>query len=176
MRRLTAILMTLSLALTTSALIASSASAQCGSGAADEASAYPNDIVDTAAAAGTFGTLLAAAKAAGMVDALKQSGPLTVFAPTDAAFAKLPKGTVEALLKDTKKLKAILSFHVVAGMVDSRAAAKAGKAASLLGPKLTFKKAGKGLKVENARVVGADVTAKNGIIHVIDTVMLPPTS
>ena len=136
MRRLSAILMTLTLAFTMSALIASTASAQCGSGAGDYAKS--SDIVDTAAAAGTFGTLLAAAEAAGMVDALKQQGPLTVFAPTDAAFAKLPKGTVEALLKDTKKLKAILSFHVVAGKVDSRAAAKAGKAASLLGSSPRF--------------------------------------
>ena len=173
MRRLSALFMTFTLALSMSAFMATSASAQC-SDSGDYA--QTNDIVDTAAAAGTFGTLLAAAKAAGMVDALKQQGPLTVFAPTDAAFAKLPKGTVEALLKDKKKLKAILSFHVVAGKVDSKAAAKAGKAASLLGPKLTFKKARKGLKVENARIVGADVSAKNGIIHVIDTVMLPPTS
>ena len=174
MRRLTATLLAITLAFSMSALVVTSASAQCGSGAGDYA--QTSDIVDTAAAAGSFATLLAAAKAAGMVDALKQPGPVTVFAPTDEAFAKLPKGTVEALLKDTKKLKAILSYHVVAGKVDSKAAAKAGKAKSLLGPKLTFKKAAKGLKVENARVVGADVTAKNGIIHVIDTVLLPPTS
>ncbi len=159
-----------------SALVATSASAHCGACGADGGKDHPHDIVETAEQAGSFGTLLAAAKAAGMVDALKQKGPITVFAPTDAAFAKLPKGTVAGLLKDPAKLKKILSFHVVAGKVDSKAAAKAGKAKSLLGKTLKFSKTRKGLKVQGANIVSADVEAKNGFIHVIDTVLLPPAS
>jgi uncharacterized surface protein with fasciclin (FAS1) repeats len=156
------------------AALTTSASAHCGSCGADDAKKHPHNIVETAAAAGSFSVLLKAAEAAGMVEALVQPGPLTVFAPTDAAFAKLPKGTVEALLKDPKKLRAVLSFHVVVGNVDARAAAKAGSAPSLLGPKLTFKKGTKGLMVQNANIVSADVGASNGVIHVIDTVLLPP--
>ena len=174
MRRITHLFLALTLALSLSVLVVTSASAHCGACGADGGKDHPHDIVETAEAAGTFGTLLAAAKAAGMVDALKQKGPITVFAPTDAAFKKLPKGTVEGLLKDPAKLKAILSFHVVAGKVDSKAAAKAGKAKSLLGKTLKFSKSGKGLKVQNAAITKADLETKNGYIHVIDTVLLPP--
>ncbi|MGB0591768.1 MAG: fasciclin domain-containing protein [Myxococcota bacterium] len=152
------------------------ASAQCSSTKTAKAATADKNIVETAEAVGTFNTLITAAKAAGMVGALTQDGPLTVFAPTDAAFAKLPKGTVASLLKDPAKLKAILAFHVVAGQVNAKTASKAGEAKSLLGPKLTFSRSGTGLKVQNADIVSADVKASNGMIHVIDTVLLPPAS
>lgn len=137
------------------------------------------DIVDTAAKAGMFKTLLAAAKAAGLVEALKGKGPLTVFAPTDAAFAKLPKGTVAMLLKpeNKAKLQAILKYHVVAGAVPSSAIVKAGKASAdtLQGQKVnaTYMKASKKVFVNGAQVITADIKASNGIIHVIDRVLMP---
>lgn len=137
------------------------------------------DIVDTAAKAGMFKTLLAAAKAAGLVDALKGKGPLTVFAPTDAAFAKLPKGTVAMLLKpeNKAKLQAVLKYHVVAGAVPSSAIVKAGQASAktLQGQKVnaTFMKASKKVFVNGAQVVKADIKASNGVIHVIDRVLMP---
>ncbi len=134
------------------------------------------DIVDTAVAAGSFKTLAAALTAAGLVDTLKGSGPFTVFAPTDAAFAKLPAGTVENLLKPENKgqLIAILTYHVVPGKVP--AAAVAGKvthAATVNGATITVN-GSNGVKVNDANVVQADVMASNGVIHVIDTVLLPP--
>jgi transforming growth factor-beta-induced protein len=132
-------------------------------------------IVEVAKAAGTFKTLLAAAGAAGLAETLADGGPFTVFAPTDAAFAKLPAGTVEGLLKpeNKEKLAAILKLHVVAGRVDSTAAAKAGEAASLQGGKLVFTAKDGGLVVNKATIVAADVNAKNGFVHVIDSVILP---
>ena len=137
------------------------------------------DIVGVAAKAGMFKTLLAAATAAGLVDALKSKGPLTVFAPTDAAFAKLPKGTVAMLLKpeNKAKLQAILKYHVVAGRVPAAAIVKAGQASAttLQGQKVnaTFMKASKKVFVQGAQVIKADIMASNGIIHVIDRVLLP---
>lgn len=133
------------------------------------------NIPATATAAGKFNTLLAAAKAAGLVDALSGDGPLTVFAPTDDAFAKLPKGTVENLLKaeNRDKLQAILKFHVVPGRVFARDAVKAGKAKTLQGQKLEISVAANGVSVNGSRVVAADIEASNGVIHVIDAVMLP---
>jgi len=137
------------------------------------------DIVDTAASAGTFKTLLAAAKAAGLVEALKGKGPLTIFAPTDAAFKKLPKGTVASLLKpeNKAKLQAILKYHVVASAVPASAIVKAGQAsvATLQGQKVnaTFMKASQKVFVQGAQVIKADIKASNGIIHVIDRVLLP---
>jgi uncharacterized surface protein with fasciclin (FAS1) repeats len=133
------------------------------------------DIVATAKGAGTFETLLAAATAAGLVPALTGEGPLTVFAPTDEAFAKLPKGTVENLLKPENKeqLAKILKFHVVTGRVYGSDAAKAGKAATLAGPELRFEEKDGGLVVGTAKVVAANIDAKNGVIHVIDAVLLP---
>lgn len=133
------------------------------------------DIVDTAAGAGSFNTLLAAAKAANLVDTLKGPGPYTVFAPTDAAFAKLPKGTVESLLKPENKAKLtqILTYHVVPGRVTSdQIAGKRLAVATVEGDKVHVN-ATKGVKVNNARVVKADVGASNGVIHVIDRVLLP---
>lgn len=133
------------------------------------------DIVDTAAGAGSFNTLLAAAKAANLVDTLKGPGPYTVFAPTDAAFAKLPKGTVESLLKpeNKDKLVAILTYHVVPGKVmSSDLAGKTTKAKTVEGQEVTID-ATSGVKVDNATVVKADIAADNGVIHVIDAVILP---
>ena len=133
------------------------------------------DIVDTAVGAGSFKTLVAAVKAAGLVDTLKGEGPFTVFAPTDEAFAKLPKGTVESLLKpeNKKKLTAILTYHVVAGKVKAKKAAKLDSAKTVQGDKLTIKPSGETLRINSAKVVKADVKASNGIIHVIDSVLIP---
>lgn len=133
------------------------------------------DIVDTAASAGSFNTLLAAAKAAGLVHTLKGHGPFTVFAPTDEAFAALPAGTVESLLKPENKdqLVAILTYHVVPAKVMSGDIA--GKRANVLtvnGEKLSVN-AKNGVKVNNATVTAADIVASNGVIHVVDTVILP---
>ena len=132
-------------------------------------------IVELASKAGSFKTLLAAAKAAGLVEALSGDGPLTVFAPTDAAFAKLPKGTVESLLlpENLAKLQTILKYHVVAGRVDARAAIGAGKAATLMGQELTFEIREGRLCVNGANVVANDLPARNGVVHVIDAVILP---
>ena len=132
------------------------------------------DIVDTAVAAGSFKTLVIALKAAGLVGTLKGKGPYTVFAPNDAAFAKLPPGTVESLLKNKAKLATILKYHVVPGRV---------RAADVAGKKLIVKTAAGapvnvdgtfGVKVNDANVIQADIEASNGVIHVIDAVLLPP--
>jgi uncharacterized surface protein with fasciclin (FAS1) repeats len=134
------------------------------------------DIVDTAVAAGSFKTLAAALSAAGLVDTLKGTGPFTVFAPTDAAFAKLPAGTVENLLKPENKaqLTAILTYHVVQGKVPASAVTgKVTQAATVNGASLNVNGTS-GVKVNDATVVQADVAASNGVIHVIDTVLLPP--
>lgn len=131
------------------------------------------DIVDTAVAAGDFTTLVAAVKAAGLVEALKGDGPFTVFAPTDAAFAKLPKGTVDGLLKDPEKLAKILKYHVVAGKVMAADAAKLDSADTLAGQAIKIKAKDGGVMINNAKVVKADIVTSNGVIHVIDTVLLP---
>lgn len=139
--------------------------------AATTFAAQAKDIVDTAVAAGQFKTLATALQAAGLVDTLKGKGPFTVFAPTDAAFAKLPAGTVEALLKDKAKLTAILTYHVVPGKVMAKDV-KAGEVKTVNGQSLTLATAG-GVTVNGAKVIQADVAASNGVIHVIDTVVLP---
>jgi uncharacterized surface protein with fasciclin (FAS1) repeats len=133
------------------------------------------DIVATAAHAGNFNTLLAAAKAAGLVDALKSPGPITVFAPTDEAFAKLPKGTVQSLLKpeNREQLRQILTYHVVPGAVNAKAVTGMANSNTLSGLHITFNSSDKGVYVNNARVIKADIAATNGVIHVVDTVMLP---
>lgn len=131
------------------------------------------DIVDTAVAAGQFETLVTAVKAAGLVDALKSDGPFTVFAPTDAAFAKLPKGTVESLLKDKEKLATILKYHVVAGKVMAADAAKVDSADTLAEKSLKIKAKNGAVMINNAKVVKADIVTSNGVIHVIDTVLIP---
>ena len=130
------------------------------------------DIVDVAVSAGTFKTLVAAVKAAGLVETLKGKGPFTVFAPSDDAFAKLPKGTVEGLLADLPTLKSILTYHVVAGRVSAADVMKLTTAMTVQGQSVTFQTNG-GVKVDGANVVTADVKADNGIIHVIDSVILP---
>ncbi|MBL8620935.1 MAG: fasciclin domain-containing protein [Myxococcales bacterium] len=131
------------------------------------------DIVDTAVGAGSFTTLVAAVQAAGLVDTLKGDGPFTVFAPTDEAFAKLPPGTVEALLKDKAKLTAILTYHVVPGRVTAADVAGLTTATTVQGGALAIDTSA-GVKINDATVVKADVMASNGVIHVIDTVLLPP--
>ena len=133
------------------------------------------DIVDTAVAAGSFNTLAAALDAAGLVDALKGDGPFTVFAPTDEAFGKLPEGTVESLLKPENKdqLIAILTYHVVPGQLASGDVVASSSATTLQGDNVAFATDADGVKVNDARVVQADVGASNGVIHVIDTVLLP---
>ncbi len=130
------------------------------------------DIVDTAVSAGSFTTLVAAVKAAGLVDTLKGAGPFTVFAPTDEAFAKLPAGTVDALLKDIPKLKKILTYHVVSGKVMAADVVKLKTAATVEGSEVKID-AANGVKINDATVTTADVAADNGVIHIIDTVLLP---
>ncbi|MBY6155899.1 MAG: fasciclin domain-containing protein [Pseudomonadota bacterium] len=132
------------------------------------------DIVDTAAEAGSFTTLLAAAEAAGLVDTLKGEGPLTVFAPTDDAFAALPEGTVDSLLlpENKDKLTQILTYHVVAGAVKSTDLSDDMKAATVEGSEITVD-LDNGVMINDATVVQADIEASNGVIHVIDSVLMP---
>jgi uncharacterized surface protein with fasciclin (FAS1) repeats len=134
-------------------------------------SAQAKDIVDTAVGAGNFKTLAAALTAAGLVDTLKGKGPFTVFAPTDEAFAKIPKADLDALLKDKAKLTSILTYHVVAGKVMA-ADVKAGKVKTVQGSEITISTTS-GVKVDNANVIKTDITADNGVIHVIDSVVMP---
>jgi uncharacterized surface protein with fasciclin (FAS1) repeats len=137
-----------------------------------------DNIPTTAAKAERFTTLLAAAKAAGLVEALSAEGPLTVFAPTDEAFAKLPAGTVETLLKPENKAKlvSILTYHVVPGRVYSTAALAAGKAKTLQGQSVSIAVKNGSAMVNNAKLIATDLDASNGVIHVIDTVIMPPES
>ena len=133
------------------------------------------NIVETAQAAGSFKTLLVAAEAAGLVDTLTSAGPFTVFAPTDDAFAKLPEGTVESLLKDKAKLAQILTYHVVAGKVMAKDVVNLKKAKTVQGQELSIDTSS-GVKVDNANVVKTDIETSNGVIHVIDSVMIPAAS
>ncbi|MEH2411400.1 fasciclin domain-containing protein [Nostoc sp.] len=130
------------------------------------------NIIDTATNNGSFKTLVAAIQAAGLVDTLKGPGPFTVFAPTDAAFEKLPAGTVDALLKDIPKLKKILTYHVVSGKVLAADVAKLKTATTVEGSDVKID-ASNGVKINDAKVATADVAADNGVIHVIDTVLIP---
>jgi len=133
--------------------------------------AQAKDIVDTAVAAGNFKTLAAALQAAGLVETLKGKGPFTVFAPTDEAFAKIPKADLDALLKDKAKLSAVLTYHVVPGTVMAKDV-KAGKVKTVQGGEITVTTMG-GVKVDNANVTKTDIVASNGVIHVIDSVLMP---
>jgi len=135
-------------------------------------SANAADIVDTAKSAGTFNTLVAAVEAAGLVDTLKGAGPFTVFAPTDAAFAKIPKAKLDALLKDKAALTKILTYHVVAGKVMA-ADVKPGMVKTVEGASFTVKSMGGKVMVDKAHVTKTDIAADNGVIHVIDTVIMP---
>jgi len=130
------------------------------------------NIVETAIEAGSFKTLVAAVKAAGLVETLSGPGPFTVFAPTDAAFAKLPSGTVEGLLKDKKKLTAVLTYHVVPGKVMARDVLKLRSAKTVQGQEITINTKS-GVMVDNANVTKTDIECTNGVIHVIDSVILP---
>lgn len=140
--------------------------------------ATDKDIVDTAVAAGQFNTLATALNAAGLVETLKGPGPFTVFAPTDAAFAKLPAGTVESLLEpeNRAKLTAILTYHVVPGNVMAADVVKLKEAKSVNGAMVKIKVDGGNVMIDDAKVTATDVAASNGVIHVIDTVILPPTN
>ena len=131
------------------------------------------DIVDTAVATGTFNTLVTAVKAAGLVDTLKGDGPFTVFAPTDEAFAKLPKAKLDALLQDKEGLRKILTYHVVAGKVSSDDVIKLKSAKTVEGQSIRIDSQD-GVKINNANVIMTDIMTTNGIIHVVDTVILPP--
>jgi uncharacterized surface protein with fasciclin (FAS1) repeats len=132
------------------------------------------DIVETAVA-GNFNTLVAAVKAAGLVDTLKGPGPFTVFAPTDEAFAKLPPGTLESLLKpeNKAKLQSILTYHVVAGRVMAQDVMKLDSAKTVEGQSIVIRRINGGVMVDNAHVIETDIPASNGVIHVIDAVILP---
>jgi uncharacterized surface protein with fasciclin (FAS1) repeats len=132
----------------------------------------PKDIVDTAVAAGSFKTLAAALQAAGLVDTLKGAGPFTVFAPTDEAFAKIPKADLEALLADKAKLTKVLTYHVVPGKVMAADVVKLKEAKTVQGQSLRIDTSS-GVKVDGANVVKTDILASNGVIHVIDAVILP---
>jgi uncharacterized surface protein with fasciclin (FAS1) repeats len=134
------------------------------------------DIVDVAIGAGSFGTLVAAVQAAGLVDTLKGEGPFTVFAPTDEAFAKLPAGTVEGLLSDVPALTKILTYHVVPGKVTAADVVNLSSATTVEGSDLAIEAVDGTVKVGGATVVQADVMADNGVIHVIDAVLLPAAS
>ena len=134
-----------------------------------------NDIVQTAIKAGNFTTLATALTEVGLVDALKGDGPFTVFAPTDEAFKNLPDGALEGLLKDKEALKNVLLYHVVSGKVSSKEVVDLNKATTLNGSDLNIKTNNGKVMINDADVIGADVMASNGIIHVIDKVLLPPT-
>ena len=152
-----------------------------GTLAAQEAQGYSEspsttataDIIETAAAAGSFTTLAKAIEAADLTATLKGEGPFTVFAPTDEAFAKLPKGTVDALLKDKAKLAALLTYHVVPGNVMSKEVAGMSSARTVNGQDLSIKAKDGKVKVDKATVTTADIAASNGVIHVIDQVLMP---
>ena len=133
---------------------------------------HEKDIVDTAVAAGDFTTLATALQAAGLVETLKGSGPFTVFAPTDAAFAKIPRADLEAILGDKAKLTQILTYHVVSGKVTAAEVVNLSEARTVEGQSLKITTAG-GVKVDGANVTATDIMASNGVIHVIDTVLLP---
>lgn len=136
--------------------------------------AAEKDIVDTAVAAGKFNTLVTAVKAAGLVDTLKGKGPFTVFAPTDEAFAKVPKETLDALLKDKEALTKVLTYHVVPGKVMAKDVVKLDSAKTAQGESVSIHAADGSVKINDAKVIKADIECSNGVIHVIDTVLLPP--
>jgi uncharacterized surface protein with fasciclin (FAS1) repeats len=131
------------------------------------------DIVDTAVAAGNFTTLVSAVKAAGLLDTLKGAGPFTVFAPTDEAFARLPAGTVDALLRDPAKLKEILLYHVVSGKVMAADVMKMKNAQTVEGSSVKIHAMGGEVMVDKAQVVKTDIACDNGVIHVLDAVLMP---
>ncbi len=142
-------------------------------GGGKETAAPAGDIVDVAVGAGSFDTLVAAVKAAGLVDTLKGDGPFTVFAPTDEAFAKIPEADLNALLADKEKLTAVLTYHVVPGKVMAADVVKLDSAKTVEGDSVTIVVSDGGVKVDDANVVKTDIVTSNGVIHVIDTVLMP---
>jgi uncharacterized surface protein with fasciclin (FAS1) repeats len=169
-------LLILVVAMTCIAVVGCNASQKGEAEKAAEAPAkeMPKDIVDIAVADGRFETLVAAVKAADLVETLKGEGPYTVFAPTDDAFAKLPPGTVEGLLEDVPALKNILLYHVVPGKVMASQVAGLDKADTALGKEVMIKTADGKVMINDSQVIITDIEASNGVIHVIDTVLLPP--
>ena len=159
------------------ALLAPLSASDCDSKTKHQTTGTKATIVDVAVGAGQFKTLAAALAAADLVDVLKTGGPFTVFAPTDAAFAKLPAGTVEELLQpeNKAKLQAVLKYHVVVGRVTGSDALAAGKAKTLEGKRVTIALNDGRLQINDATVLKNDVAASNGVIHIIDTVLLPPS-
>lgn len=141
---------------------------------AQDAKKANNDIVDIAVGNSDFSTLVTALKAADLVDALKGEGPFTVFAPTNEAFAKLPKGALDNLLKDKEALKQVLLYHVVSGKVTSADVVKVDKANTLSGKDVKVTVSDSGVMINSSKVTVVDIMATNGVIHVIDTVLLPP--
>ena len=133
------------------------------------------DIVDTAVSTGSFNTLVTAVKQAGLVETLKGPGPFTVFAPTDEAFAKLPKGTLDSLLQNKAQLRAVLLYHVVPGNVSAAEVTKIHSVKTVGGSEVPIRTAHSKVFVGSAKVVKADIAASNGVIHVIDTVLIPPS-
>lgn len=138
-----------------------------------ESEAAEMDLVDTAVSAGSFKTLAQALTAADLVETLKGDGPYTVFAPTDAAFAKLPQGTLDTLLKDKAKLTKVLLYHVVPGAVRASDVVNLEEAATAQGQLLRIETSGAGVQINDANVIKADIEASNGVIHVVDTVLIP---
>lgn len=159
--------------LTTLLIATAMAAAPLTAAIADSMSAPKKDIVTTAVDAGSFSTLATALETAGLVATLQGPGPFTVFAPTDAAFAKLPAGTVEGLLKDKAKLSAILTYHVVAGKVEAKDVVKLNSAKTVNGQAVSIKVVNGKVMIDGATVTTPDVQASNGVIHIIDTVILP---
>jgi uncharacterized surface protein with fasciclin (FAS1) repeats len=155
-------------------VVAAMAAAPLGS-TAGAGTRQSGDIVATATAAGKFTTLTKLLKRAGLVSALKQPGPYTVFAPTDAAFKKVPKKTLKTLLANKAKLKAVLLYHVVAGKVTAADVVKLSSAKTLNGKKVRIRVSGQNVFVNKSKVVKADVMATNGVIHVVNRVLIPPT-
>lgn len=157
------------------ALVMTGTGVAAGTSAAAPSENAAKDIVATAVAAGNFQTLAKALEAAGLVETLKGKGPFTVFAPTDEAFAKLPAGTLEALLKPENKarLTAILTYHVVPGRLMAADVVKLSEAKTVQGQSLRIRTTGGSVMVDNARVIATDIAASNGVIHVIDSVVLP---
>ncbi len=143
------------------------------SGSSAAHAANTGDIVATASSAGSFNTLVAAVQAAGLVETLQSDGPFTVFAPTDDAFAKLPEGTVEALIADPDQLRAILLYHVVPGKVMAADVVSLDSATTAQGSDLKIALADGGVRINNANVTATDIETSNGVIHVIDTVIIP---
>jgi uncharacterized surface protein with fasciclin (FAS1) repeats len=166
-----------SLVIATALAVAPLAQAHCGrcgvGDAAHSHAAKKATIVETAVSAGTFDTLVAAVKAAGLAETLSGEGPFTVFAPTDEAFAKLPEGTVQSLLEDPAKLREILLYHVVPGTVTAQQVIGLNRATTAQGSDVRISVSGESVKINDATVTKTDIETSNGVIHIIDTVILP---